>query len=75
MRGKLERLQGRFKKMSKRSKQDSDAFGERIVALDAKQAQMARRCEEFEQSMEEMKQLTLQLLEQKGANNEVTPVH
>ena len=75
MRGKLDRLRGKFKTMSKRSKQDSDAFGERIVALDAKQAQMARRCEEFEQSMEEMKQLTLQLLEQKGANNEVTPVH
>lgn len=71
MRGKLERLQGKFKTMSKRSKQDSDAVGEKIVALNAKQAQMARRCEEFEQAMEEMKQLTVQLLEQKGANNEV----
>ena len=71
MRGKLDRLQGKFKTMSKRSKQDSDAVGERIVALDVKHAQMARRCEEFEQAMEEMKQLTVQLLEQKGANNEV----
>jgi hypothetical protein len=75
MRGKLERLQGKLKTMSKRSKQDSDAVGERIVALDAKQAQMAARCEEFEQDMEEMKQLTVQLLEQKGANNEVIQVH
>ncbi|XP_066396889.1 protein CHUP1, chloroplastic-like [Miscanthus floridulus] len=70
MRGKLDRLQGKFKTMSKRSKQDSDAVGERIVALDVKHAQMARRCEEFEQAMEEMKQLTVQLMEQKGANNE-----
>ncbi|XP_062189166.1 protein CHUP1, chloroplastic-like [Phragmites australis] len=70
MRGKLDRLQSKFEKISKRSKQDSDAVDERILALDAKQAQMARRCEEFEQRMEEMKQLTLQLHEQKGANNE-----
>ncbi|CAL5066678.1 unnamed protein product [Urochloa decumbens] len=67
MKGKLDGLQSKFKKITKRSKQDSDAFGEKILALDAKQSQMARRCQEFEQCMEEMKQLTLQLQEQKGA--------
>ncbi|CAL5090913.1 unnamed protein product [Urochloa decumbens] len=67
MKCKLDSLQSKFKKITKRSKQDSDAFGEKILALDAKQSQMARRCEEFEQCMEEMKQLTLQLQEQKGA--------
>uniref|UniRef100_A0A0A9AIP9 Uncharacterized protein n=1 Tax=Arundo donax TaxID=35708 RepID=A0A0A9AIP9_ARUDO len=70
MRGKLDRLQSMFKKISKRSKQDSAAMDGRILALDAKQAQIARRCEEFEQCMEEMKMLTLQLQEQKGTNNE-----
>ncbi|WVZ62226.1 hypothetical protein U9M48_011993 [Paspalum notatum var. saurae] len=70
MKGRLERLQSKFSKIAKRSKQDSDAVGEKILALDAKQAQMGRRCEEFERCMEEMKQLTLQLQEQKGANNE-----
>ncbi|PUZ68772.1 hypothetical protein GQ55_2G055800 [Panicum hallii var. hallii] len=71
MKGKLDMLQSKLKKITKRSKQDSDAFGEKILALDAKQSQMARRCEEFEQCMEEMKQLTLQLQEQKEAvNNE-----
>ncbi|CAN6171216.1 unnamed protein product [Urochloa humidicola] len=69
MKGKLNRLQSKFKKIAKRSKQDSDAFGEKILALDAKQSQMTRRCQEFEQCMEEMKQLTLQLQEQKGAAN------
>ncbi|CAN6197140.1 unnamed protein product [Urochloa humidicola] len=69
MKGKLDMLQSKFKKITKRSKQDSDAFGEKILALDAKQSKMARRCEEFEQCMEEMKQLTLQLQEQKGTNN------
>ncbi|CAL5078845.1 unnamed protein product [Urochloa decumbens] len=67
MKCKLDSLQSKFKKITKRSKQDSDAFGEKILALDAKQSQTARRCEEFEQCMEEMKQLTLQLQEQKGA--------
>lgn len=72
MRGRLDRLQGKLKKVSKRSERGSDAVvGEKIAALDAKQAQMARRCEEFERAMGEMKQLTLQLVEQKGANNEV----
>lgn len=72
MKGKLDMLQSKLKKITKRSKQDSDAFGEKILALDAKQSQMARRCEEFEQAMEDMKQLTLQLMEQKAAaNNEV----
>ncbi|CAN6203260.1 unnamed protein product [Urochloa humidicola] len=71
MKGKLDRLQSKFKKITKRSKQDSDAFDEKILALDAKQSQMVRRCEEFEHCMEEMKQLTLQLQEQKtAANNE-----
>ncbi|KAL6880686.1 hypothetical protein ACP4OV_012251 [Aristida adscensionis] len=70
MRGKLERLQIKLKKISRRSQQDSAAVNERILALDAKQAEMARRCGEFEQCMEEMKRLTLQLQEQKGANNE-----
>jgi hypothetical protein len=73
MGGRLDRLQSKLKKMTKRRKQDSDAVGKRILALDAKQAQMGRRCEEFELCMEEMKQqLTLQLQEQKGANSEVT---
>ncbi|KAJ1288089.1 hypothetical protein BS78_02G062800 [Paspalum vaginatum] len=70
MKGRLDRLQSKLSKTAKRSKQDSDAVGEKILALDAKQAQMARRCEEFERCMEEMKQLTLQLQEQRGANNE-----
>ncbi|KAL6647310.1 hypothetical protein ACP70R_014747 [Stipagrostis hirtigluma subsp. patula] len=70
MRGKLERLQNRLKKISRRRQQDSAAVNERILALDAKQAEMATRCEEFEQCMEEMKRLTLQLQEQRGANNE-----
>ncbi|OEL33436.1 hypothetical protein BAE44_0005546 [Dichanthelium oligosanthes] len=70
MKGKLDRLQSKFKKITRRSRQDSDAVGEKILALDAKQAHMARRCEEFEQGMEEMRQLTLQLQEQKGASNE-----
>ncbi|TKW30911.1 hypothetical protein SEVIR_2G069600v4 [Setaria viridis] len=69
MKGKLDMLQSKFKKITKRSKQDSDAFGEKILALNVKQSQMARRCEEFEQAMEEMKQLTLQLQEQKAAAN------
>ncbi|KAF8732048.1 hypothetical protein HU200_016004 [Digitaria exilis] len=69
MKGKLDNLQSKLKKITKRSKQDSDALGEKILALDAKQSQMARRCEEFEQCMEEMKQLTLQLQEQKAAAN------
>ncbi|TVU41191.1 hypothetical protein EJB05_14690 [Eragrostis curvula] len=70
MRGKLDRLQSKLKKITKRSKQEWDVVAERILALDAKQGQMERRCEEFELCMEEMKQLTLQLQEQKGANNE-----
>nr|CAB3452197.1 unnamed protein product [Digitaria exilis] len=69
MKGKLDNLQSKLKKITKRSKQDSDALGVKILALDAKQSQMARRCEEFEQCMEEMKQLTLQLQEQKAAAN------
>jgi hypothetical protein len=72
MGGRLDRLQSKLKKMTKRRKHDLNAVGERIMALDAKQAQMARRCEEFELCMEEMKKVTLQLQEQKGANNEVT---
>jgi predicted transcriptional regulator len=68
MRGRLDRLQSKMKKMTERRKQGSDAVRERILALDAKQAQMAGRCEEFEQCMEEMRQLTLQLQEQ---NDEV----
>lgn len=71
MKGKLDRVHWKLSRISRRSKRDSDAVGEKIQALDAKQAQMARRCEEFEQCMEEMKQLvTLQLQEQRGANNE-----
>ena len=50
MKGKLDLLQSKLKKIAKRSKQDSDAFGEKILALDAKQSQMARRCEEFERA-------------------------
>jgi len=75
MKGKLDLLQSKLKKIAKRSKQDSDAFGEKILALDAKQSQMARRCEEFEQCMEEMKQLTLQLQEQKAAANNEVIIH
>ena len=75
MKGKLDLLQSKLKKIAKRSKQDSDAFCEQILALDAKQSQMARRCEEFEQCMEEMKQLTLQLQEQKAAANNEVIIH
>lgn len=71
MRGRLDRLQSKLKKITKRRKQDLDAVGERILTLDVKQDQMARRCEELDQCMEDMKQLTLQLQEQKGTNNEV----
>ncbi|KAK3124659.1 hypothetical protein QOZ80_7BG0590200 [Eleusine coracana subsp. coracana] len=70
MRGKLDRLQSKLNKITKSTKRDSDAVDKRILALDVKQAQMSRRCEELEQCMEEMKQLTLQLQEQKGASNE-----
>ncbi|GJN10028.1 hypothetical protein PR202_ga28087 [Eleusine coracana subsp. coracana] len=70
MRGKLDRLQSKLNKITKSTKRDSDAVHKRILALDVKQAQMSRRCGEFEQCMEEMKQLTLQLQEQKGASNE-----
>lgn len=72
MRAKLDVLQNKFKKISKKSKQEFDTINERILALVAKEAEMARRCEGFEQYMEEMKQLTLQLQKDKGTNNEVT---
>ncbi|KAG8080972.1 hypothetical protein GUJ93_ZPchr0007g4174 [Zizania palustris] len=70
VRAKFDELQSKFKKIWKKNKQDFDAIGERILALDVKGAEMATRCEGFEQYMEEMKQLTLQLQKEKGTNNE-----
>ncbi|KAG8080952.1 hypothetical protein GUJ93_ZPchr0007g6151 [Zizania palustris] len=65
VRAKFDELQSKFKKIWKKNKQDFDAIGERILALDVKGAEMATRCEGFEQYMEEMKQLTLQLQKEK----------
>lgn len=70
MRAKLDVFQNKFKKISKKSKQEFGTIDERILALVAKEAEMARRCEGFERYMEEMKQLTLQLQKDKGTNNE-----
>ncbi|KAF0908871.1 hypothetical protein E2562_028751 [Oryza meyeriana var. granulata] len=70
MRAKFDALQSKSKKIWKKNKQDLDAIDERILVLDAKEAEMATRCQGFEQYMEEMKQLTLQLQKEKGTNNE-----
>uniref|UniRef100_A0A0E0LI11 Uncharacterized protein n=1 Tax=Oryza punctata TaxID=4537 RepID=A0A0E0LI11_ORYPU len=70
MRARFDALQSKSKKIWKKNKQDLDAIDERVLALDAREAEMATRCQGFEQFMEEMKQLTLQLQKEKGTNNE-----
>ncbi|XP_006657521.1 protein CHUP1, chloroplastic-like [Oryza brachyantha] len=74
VRAKFDALQNKSKKIWKKNKQDLDAIDERILALDAKEAEMeaemATRCQDFEQYMEEMKQLTLQLQKEKGSDNQ-----
>jgi hypothetical protein len=71
MRASLDALQNKFRKITKKSKQEFEAIHGRILALDAREAEMATRCQGFEQLMEEMKQLVLQLQKDKGTNNEV----
>jgi hypothetical protein len=71
MRASLDALQNKFRKITKKSKQEFEAIDGRIMALDAREAEMATRCQGFEQLMEEMKQLVLQLQKDKGSNNEV----
>lgn len=70
MRASLDALQNKFRKITKKSKQEFEAIDGRIMALDAREAEMATRCQGFEQLMEEMKQLVLQLQKDKGSNNE-----
>uniref|UniRef100_I1Q8N6 peptidylprolyl isomerase n=2 Tax=Oryza glaberrima TaxID=4538 RepID=I1Q8N6_ORYGL len=70
MRARFDAMQSKSKKIWKKNKQDLDAIDERVLALDAREAEMATRCQGFEQFMEEMKQLTLQLQKEKGTNNE-----
>lgn len=71
MRARFDAMQSKSKKIWKKNKQDLDAIDERVLALDAREAEMATRCQGFEQFMEEMKQLTLQLQKEKGTDNEV----
>lgn len=68
MRANLDALQSKFRKVTKKSKQEFDAIDGRILALDAREAEVAMRCQGFEQLMEEMKQLVLQLQKEKGTN-------
>lgn len=70
MRAKLDALQNKFSKLTRRSRQEFEAIGGKMMALDAQDAEMALRCQGFEQLMEEMKQLVLQLQKEKGTNNE-----
>ncbi|KAB8104600.1 hypothetical protein EE612_037578 [Oryza sativa] len=70
MRARFDAMQSKSKKIWKKNKQDLDAIDERVLALDAREAEMATRCQGFEQFMEEMKQLTLQLQKEKGTDNE-----
>ncbi|EMS55212.1 hypothetical protein TRIUR3_30888 [Triticum urartu] len=61
---------GSVRKVTKQSKQEFDAVDGRILALDAREAEMATRCQGFEQLMEEMKQLVLQIQKEKGTSSE-----
>ncbi|XBH86403.1 hypothetical protein VPH35_074065 [Triticum aestivum] len=70
MRANLDALQSKFRKVRKQSKQEFGAIDGRILALDAREADMAMRCQGFEQLMEEMKQLVLQTQKEKGTNSE-----
>lgn len=70
MRASLDALQSKFRKVAKKSKQEFDAIDGRILALDAREAEMAMRCQGFEQLMTEMKQLVLQLQKGKGTDIE-----
>uniref|UniRef100_A0A0D9WWD3 peptidylprolyl isomerase n=1 Tax=Leersia perrieri TaxID=77586 RepID=A0A0D9WWD3_9ORYZ len=70
MRANFDALQSKSKKIWKKNKQDLEAIDGRILAIDAREAEMATRCEGFEKYMEEMKQLTSQLQKDKGSNNE-----
>ncbi|KAM0894119.1 hypothetical protein ACQ4PT_024673 [Festuca glaucescens] len=70
MRASLDALQNKFRKITMKSTQEFEAIDGRILALDAREAEMATRCQGFEQLMEEMKQLVLQLQKDKGTNNE-----
>lgn len=70
MRANLDALQNKFRKITEKSKQEFEVIDGRILALDAREAEMATRCQGFEQLMEEMKQLVLQLQKDKGTNSE-----
>ncbi|XBI70221.1 hypothetical protein VPH35_064763 [Triticum aestivum] len=70
MRANLDALQSKFRKVTKQSRQEFDAVDGRILALDAREAEMATRCQGFEQLMEEMKQLVLQIQKEKGTSSE-----
>ena len=71
MRANLDVLQNKFRKVTKKSKQEFEAIDGRILALDAREAELTMRCQGFEQLMEEMKQLVLQLQKDKGTSTEV----
>ncbi|KAE8800393.1 protein CHUP1, chloroplastic-like [Hordeum vulgare] len=74
MRASLDALQSKFRKVAKKSKQEFDAIDGRILALDAREAEMATRCQGFEQLMAEMKELVSQLQKGKGTDSESVEV-
>ncbi|KAI4993279.1 hypothetical protein ZWY2020_007592 [Hordeum vulgare] len=69
-RANLDALQSKFRKVTKKSRQEFNAIDGRILALDAREAEVAMRCQGFEQPMEEMKQLVLELQKENGTNSE-----
>ncbi|KAF6993812.1 hypothetical protein CFC21_010649 [Triticum aestivum] len=74
MRASLDALQSKFRKVARKSRQEFDAIDGRILALDAREAEMATRCRGFEQLMAEMKELVLQLQKGKGTDSESVEV-
>ncbi|KAF6982815.1 hypothetical protein CFC21_092795 [Triticum aestivum] len=74
MRAGLDALQSKFRKVAKKSRQEFDAIDGRILALDAREAEMAARCRGFEQLMAEMKELVSQLQKGKGTDSESVEV-
>ncbi|EMS50238.1 hypothetical protein TRIUR3_17160 [Triticum urartu] len=71
--GGLKRVR-KFRKVAKKSRQEFDAIDGRILALDAREAEMAARCRGFEQLMAEMKELVSQLQKGKGTDSESVEV-
>ncbi|XP_037436238.1 protein CHUP1, chloroplastic-like [Triticum dicoccoides] len=74
MRASLDALQSKFRKAARKSRQEFDAIDGRILALDAREAEMATRCRGFEQLVAEMKELVLQLQKGKGTDSESVEV-